>query len=59
VQEFGKMKVLVTGAAGGVQGATGHVLTGILLKRGVHVRAFVRKDDDRAAALRASGAEVS
>ena len=50
--------VLVTGAAGGPQGATGRVLSHLLLERGVRVRALVRTDDDRAAALRAAGAEV-
>ena len=50
--------MLVTGAAGGPQGATGRVLTHLLLERGVNVRAMVRTDDDRAAALRAAGAEV-
>ena len=50
--------VLVTGAAGGQQGKTGrHVAEG-LLKRGVAVRAFVRTDDERPAALRELGAEV-
>ena len=52
------LKILVTGAAGGKQGATGRVLTHLLLDRGVHVRAFVRSDDDRADQLRAAGAEV-
>ena len=51
-------KILVTGAAGGKQGATGRVLTHLLLDRGVHVRALVRSDDDRADQLRAAGAEV-
>ena len=51
-------KILVTGAAGGKQGATGRVLTHLLLDRGVHVRAMVRTDDDRAAQLRTAGAEV-
>ena len=50
--------VLVTGAAGGPQGATGRVLSHRLLERGVRVRALVRTDDARAAALRAAGAEV-
>ena len=50
--------VLVTGAAGGTLGKTGrHVAEG-LLKRGVAVRAFVRVDDERAAALTALGAQV-
>ena len=57
-QFAGKPKVLVTGAAGGSQGKTGYWLTRHLLDRGVPVRALVRKDDDRAAALRAAGAEV-
>ena len=50
--------VLVTGAAGGLMGATGRVLTHLLLDRGVQVRALVRSEDDRAASLRAAGAEV-
>jgi uncharacterized protein YbjT (DUF2867 family) len=33
-------------------------VTGILLDRGLSVRAMVRREDDRAAALRAAGAEV-
>jgi uncharacterized protein YbjT (DUF2867 family) len=33
-------------------------VTGLLLERGLAVRAMVRRDDDRAAALRAAGAEV-
>ena len=57
VQE-GSRLVLVTGAAGGVMGGTGRLLAETLLKRGVPVRALVRTDDDRAAALRAAGAEV-
>ena len=48
----------MTGAAGGSQGATGRLLTHLLLKRGVKVRAFVRSSDDRAASLQAAGAEV-
>ncbi|BDA41156.1 hypothetical protein COCOBI_01-8110 [Coccomyxa sp. Obi] len=57
-QEVKKPSVLVTGAAGGTQGATGRVLAERLLKRGVAVRALVRTDDERAASLRAAGAEV-
>ncbi|BDA41154.1 hypothetical protein COCOBI_01-8090 [Coccomyxa sp. Obi] len=57
-QEVKKPSVLVTGAAGGAQGATGRVLAERLLKRGVAVRALVRTDDERAASLRAAGAEV-
>ena len=56
--QIAKPKILVTGAAGGKQGATGRVLTHLLLDRGVHVRALVRSDDDRADQLRAAGAEV-
>ena len=51
--------VLVTGAAGGPMGGTGRILTEMLRKQGLPVRALVRTDDKRAAALRASGAEVS
>jgi NAD(P)H dehydrogenase (quinone) len=49
--------ILVTGA-GGQQGAVGRTVTGLLLNRGLTVRAMVRREDDRAAALRAAGAEV-
>src|SRR5215468_4301024 len=49
--------ILVTGAAGH-SGAVGRTVTGLLLERGLPVRALVRRDDDRAAALRAAGAEV-
>src|SRR5499425_3195613 len=49
--------ILVTGAAGQV-GAVGRTVTNLLLGRGLPVRAMVRRDDDRAAALRAAGAEV-
>ena len=49
--------ILVTGAAGKV-GAVGRTVTDLLLKRGLPVRAMVRREDDRAAALRAAGAEV-
>jgi uncharacterized protein YbjT (DUF2867 family) len=49
--------ILVTGAAGKV-GAVGRTVTGLLLDRGLRVRAMVRREDDRAAALRAAGAEV-
>jgi uncharacterized protein YbjT (DUF2867 family) len=50
--------VLVTGAAGGRQGSTGRLVLDLLRERGVPVRAFVHTDDERAAALRASGVEV-
>jgi uncharacterized protein YbjT (DUF2867 family) len=49
--------ILVTGAAGKV-GAVGRTLCGLLLDHGLPVRAMVRREDDRAAALRAAGAEV-
>src|SRR6516165_8625503 len=49
--------ILVTGAAGQL-GAVGRTVTGLLLERGLPVRAMVRCEDDRAAALRAAGAEV-
>src|SRR5262245_5615451 len=49
--------ILVTGAAGQL-GAVGRTVTGMLLDRGLRVRAMVRREDDRAAALRAAGAEV-
>lgn len=49
--------ILVTGAAGQV-GAVGRTVASLLLERGLPVRAMVRREDDRAAALRAAGAEV-
>src|SRR4029077_12149884 len=49
--------ILVTGAAGQL-GAIGRTVTGLLLDRGLRVRAMVRREDDRSAALRAAGAEV-
>jgi uncharacterized protein YbjT (DUF2867 family) len=49
--------ILVTGAAGQL-GAVGRTVTGLLLDRGLPVRAMVRREDERAAALRAAGAEV-
>src|SRR6266576_1304152 len=49
--------ILVTGAAGQL-GAVGRTVCGLLLDRGLPVRAMVRREDDRAAALRAAGAEV-
>ena len=49
---------LVTGAAGGAQGATGRSVAELLLSRGVAVRAFVRSLDERAERLRGLGAEV-
>ena len=49
--------ILVTGAAGQL-GGIGRTVTGLLLERGLPVRAMVRREDDRAAALRTAGAEV-
>jgi uncharacterized protein YbjT (DUF2867 family) len=49
--------ILVTGAAGQL-GGVGRTVTQLLLARGLPVRALVRRDDDRAATLRVSGAEV-
>ena len=49
--------ILVTGAAGKF-GAVGRTVTSLLLERGLSVRAMVRREDDRSAALRAGGAEV-
>lgn len=53
----GSGSILVTGAAGKF-GAVGRTVTSLLLERGLPVRALVRREDDRAAALRAAGAEV-
>src|SRR6516162_2252753 len=50
--------ILVTSAAGGRQGKTGRHVSEMLLARGVPVRAFVHKIDERSERLRASGAEV-
>src|SRR5437879_11015350 len=49
--------ILVTGAAGQT-GAVGRTVCGLLLDRGLPVRAMVRREDERAAALWAAGAEV-
>jgi uncharacterized protein YbjT (DUF2867 family) len=51
--------VLVTGAAGGVQGATGRRVAEALLAGGTPVRAFVRTRDERAARLQEMGAELA
>src|ERR1700716_2402265 len=50
--------VLVTSAAGGRQGKTGRHVSEMLLARGVPVRAFVHKIDERSERLRALGAEI-
>jgi uncharacterized protein YbjT (DUF2867 family) len=49
--------ILVTGAAGRVGGVGGAVVEA-LRRRGLLVRALVRREDERAGALRATGAEV-
>jgi uncharacterized protein YbjT (DUF2867 family) len=49
--------ILVTGAAGAV-GSIGRNLTEMLLAKGYKVRALVRREDERAEALRRLGAEV-
>jgi NAD(P)H dehydrogenase (quinone) len=49
--------MLVTGAAGQL-GAVGRTVTHLLLERGLPVRAMVHREDERAAALHAAGAEV-
>src|SRR5215831_8520522 len=50
--------ILVTGAAGGAQGATGRRITNLLLQQGIPVRALVHKLDSRSDELRQQGAEV-
>jgi uncharacterized protein YbjT (DUF2867 family) len=49
--------ILVTGAAGRT-GSVGRTVVGLLLDRGFPVRAMVRREDERAASLRAAGAQV-
>src|SRR5260370_3990805 len=49
--------ILVTGAAGQL-GSVGRTVTDMLLDRGFPVRAMVRREDERAASLRAAGAQV-
>lgn len=49
--------ILVTGAAGSV-GAVGRTVVELLRARGLPVRALVRRQDERAEALRQTGAEV-
>jgi uncharacterized protein YbjT (DUF2867 family) len=50
--------ILVTGAAGGQQGSTGRLVTGLLLNQDIPVRAFVHKLDARSNELRQQGAEL-
>jgi uncharacterized protein YbjT (DUF2867 family) len=52
-----KKPILVTGAAGQV-GGIGGLVTRILLSREIPVRAFVRREDERAEVLRRAGAEI-
>ncbi len=49
--------ILVTGAAGQL-GAVGRTVCSLLIEHGLPVRAMVRREDERAAALRTLGAEV-
>jgi uncharacterized protein YbjT (DUF2867 family) len=57
--QFGRESpILVTGAAGAV-GSIGRNLTQMLLAKGHKVRALVRREDERAEALRQLGAEVT
>jgi uncharacterized protein YbjT (DUF2867 family) len=55
--ERAREPILITGAAGSV-GAVGRAIVEILRRRNLPVRALVRREDDRAVALRATGAEV-
>jgi NAD(P)H dehydrogenase (quinone) len=48
---------LITGAAGDIGGVS-RTTVDMLLERGHPVRAFVRRDDDRARSLRRAGAEI-
>jgi uncharacterized protein YbjT (DUF2867 family) len=50
-------RILVTGAGGGV-GGVGRRVVGLLRGWGLPVRAFVHREDERAEALRALGADV-
>ena len=50
--------ILVTGAAGGMQGSTGRQVASLLMEQGIAVRALVHKLDSRSDELRQRGAEV-
>lgn len=50
--------ILITGAAGGAQGSTGRLATGLLLQQGLPIRAFVHRLDARSDELRQRGAEI-
>ena len=52
-----KQPILVTGAAGRV-GGVGRMVVDLLRQRGLPVRALVHREDERAANIRATGAEV-
>jgi NAD(P)H dehydrogenase (quinone) len=52
-----KSPILVTGAAGRV-GGVGRMVVSMLRERGLPVRAMVHREDERAAALRATGAQT-
>jgi len=52
-----KHPILVTGAAGRV-GGVGRMVVDLLRQRGLPVRALVHREDERAANIRATGAEV-
>jgi NAD(P)H dehydrogenase (quinone) len=54
---FADTPILVTGAAGRL-GAVGSTIVEMLRQRGLPVRALVHREDKRAEALRATGAEV-
>ncbi|MEU6574893.1 NAD(P)H-binding protein [Streptomyces sp. NPDC046805] len=57
VPEVSVLPILVTGAAGSI-GAVGRSVVEGLRQRGLPVRAMVRREDERAEALRATGCEV-
>jgi uncharacterized protein YbjT (DUF2867 family) len=50
--------ILISGAAGGQQGSTGRLVTSLLLKLGIPVRALVHNLDARSDELEIEGAEV-
>jgi NAD(P)H dehydrogenase (quinone) len=52
-----KEPILVTGGAGRV-GGVGRTVVDLLRQRGLRVRALVHREDERAASIRATGAEV-
>lgn len=56
-QQASSKPILVTGAAGDV-GGIGRNVTALLIGKGHRVRALVRREDERAQALREHGAEV-